>query len=91
MKVVWEQIPVDAISIISVIACQVKYFHIKIFLELAYKSAEMPGLKFIVFMTDGHVPTKSLNAFKKLVLEMCFGRFTNNDEVRGRMTHCRCP
>jgi hypothetical protein len=45
-------------------------FNNRTLLQLAYKSAEVPGLQFIVFMMWTYVPTKSLNTFRKLILEV---------------------
>jgi hypothetical protein len=45
-------------------------FHNRTLLQLAYISAEVPGLKFIVLMMWMYVPTKSLNTFRKLILEV---------------------
>jgi hypothetical protein len=70
MKVVWDCILVDAISMITLIVCHIINFYNKTLLRLAYKSPEVPGLQFIVFMMWTYVPTKSLNTFRKLILEM---------------------
>jgi hypothetical protein len=76
MEVVWECKLVDAISVITLIVCHVVNFHNKTLRQLAYKSTEVPGLKFIVFMMWTYVPTKSLNAFRKSILEVLVSEVT---------------